>query len=65
MTYLGLSLKVVLRDWELEGSGELFDQARSGGTVEGGHVFGAGGRNDIEFQRSWTCLEACHRGLSQ
>lgn len=60
MTYLGLSLKLVLRDWNMEGSGELFDPGRPGGTVEGGHVFGACGRNGIEVQRSWTCLEACH-----
>lgn len=32
MTYLNLSLKIVLRDWKVEGSSEAFGQGGSGDT---------------------------------
>lgn len=52
ITYLNLSLKIVLREWKVEGSSVAFCQGGSEDTVEDFHVSGDCGRSGTDFRSS-------------
>lgn len=52
MTYLSLSLKIVLRDWKVESSSEVFGHGGSEDKMEVCHVSGYCGRSGTDFRSS-------------